>query len=236
MARYRGPLTSAQALEGARACVRNAEELLDECELLIKHGRCARAVALALVAFEEMGKLLWLLGSPIYGSDTAEWTNFWKRFRSHKAKIFLQDYVFPVPSVRPDYDAASPNNMLAPWAEYASLREAALYADFEEDEFIAPSAREPMADLAPRLLGELRHVLAYHRVLAEHVTPERLEEQLARSADLLRQETVELPQGLRAKLADMTPAERLEIERELAFLFQEMLDEMRRQRGEDAKG
>jgi AbiV family abortive infection protein len=218
-----------------RACLRNAEELLDESELLIGHGRYARAVALALIALEEMGKLPMLANSPRYGSDAGRWKKgFWKRFRDHREKIFLQDVLFPLASMEPDYDAASEKKMLAPWGKYALLREAAFYADFEKSEFVVPSSRRGMASLAPGLLGELRRVLTYHQAVVEWATPERLRAQSRRTADTMRREAAEVPGEVWAELTTIPLGERLKIERQLARLLQGMWDEIARKRGKDA--
>jgi AbiV family abortive infection protein len=220
-----------------RACVQNAEELLDECDLLMKHGRYARAVALGLVALEEMGKLPMLAGSPRYGSDAEKWRKrFWRRFRNHREKILLEDMLFPVASMQPDYDAASSGNMLAPWGKYALLREAALYADFETGEFIAPSSRDPMAELAPGLLVELRRVLTYHWAVVKHMTPQRLEAAIALTVESMRRERAGLTEEERAEVADITLGELLKSARELGRLLQGMWDAIARKKGKDAAG
>jgi AbiV family abortive infection protein len=82
---YRGALSSAQAAEGSVAALRNSKRLLHDAEMLFSAGRKPTAVALAVLAAEEVTKarMIWLVVAA--KTDDAR-KNAWKEIRSHKFK------------------------------------------------------------------------------------------------------------------------------------------------------
>jgi AbiV family abortive infection protein len=68
----------------------NAAALLDEAELLYKHGRLGRAAALAVFSVEEFGKAqlchVWAFHREP-GPDEQAWQPFWDAFVTHPDKV-----------------------------------------------------------------------------------------------------------------------------------------------------
>ena len=75
--------------EGAIKCLRNAQELCDEAEILHKHGKYARAFALSHFAREEFGKSLMLFRVlvDVSAGVKVDWKKLNRRFRDHKQKL-----------------------------------------------------------------------------------------------------------------------------------------------------
>ena len=168
--RYTGVLSPAQALDGMECCVLNAQELLDEAQILIESGRHARAIALSLIAWEEMGKLPMLAGSARYLSDPNQWKKrFWRRFRSHREKLRMHETVFPLEDGGPAQHAGFV------WDELSAVRERMLYTDFEGGSFRLPSSMPRADKVAPRLVRALRDAVEFHRQLHSSMTPEKLD-------------------------------------------------------------
>ncbi len=85
--KYEGPLSYAQIVRGYQYCIKNARELYSDAELLFKNRRYARAYALTVLSYEEIGKLMILLTATFHeSSDLDLWKKFWNRFRSHTLK------------------------------------------------------------------------------------------------------------------------------------------------------
>jgi AbiV family abortive infection protein len=159
--RYTDSLTPGEALNGMRCCLRNADGLAIEASILVEHGRYPRAIALSLIAWEEMGKLPMLAGSPRYGDDSATWKKrLWKRFRNHADKLFLQEQVFPAKN---DGSPMVPAGMMA----LAEVRERMLYADHNGSSFEAPEDVENLAHIAGHLIDHLKDALEFHAWMVE---------------------------------------------------------------------
>jgi AbiV family abortive infection protein len=77
----RRSLTSGELSRAARASLENAEALLSDAELLLEHGRGARAMAIAATGFQEAGKARVCLGliedDPRF-ARYKDWKAFWR--------------------------------------------------------------------------------------------------------------------------------------------------------------
>jgi AbiV family abortive infection protein len=74
-------LTSGELSRAARACLENAEALLSDAELLLEHGRGARAMAIAATGFQEAGKgrvCLGLIEDDPSFARYKDWKAFWR--------------------------------------------------------------------------------------------------------------------------------------------------------------
>lgn len=93
MPRYSGRLTEQQVAEGERLATENAKRLLESARLLLHAGDPATALSLAILALEEHGKIeiIQQIGKAASEKETSEW---WQRYRDHKAKTFefLEQY------------------------------------------------------------------------------------------------------------------------------------------------
>ena len=86
MARYMGSLSAYDAAFMAQEALSNAEELLRDARILFEHERYSRAMALAVIAIEEVAK--WSIvqdGFP--ATHDGDWKRFWVSVRSHSTKI-----------------------------------------------------------------------------------------------------------------------------------------------------
>lgn len=81
---YRGALSIQDAARGCELAIKNAKNLADEAELLLKHGHVARAAALAILSIEESWKPTILRQLLIAQSDRRR--RLWNEYRSHTAK------------------------------------------------------------------------------------------------------------------------------------------------------
>ncbi len=125
---------------------------------------------MGLIAWEEMGKLPMLAGSPRYPTDEGEWKKrFWRRFRNHSEKLLMHQFVSPL-----EGDDSSDSSWLV-WREFSAVRERMLYADFEGGSFRVPSPMPGIERVASRLIRALKEAFAFHSRLRSSVTPEKLE-------------------------------------------------------------
>ena len=92
LTQYVGPLSPKQAAEGIAAAYDTAIALLQDAELLLEHGRWARALALAILAIEEAGKAHILRGLLLARTEK-ERRDHWRDYRSHTKKNFA--YILP---------------------------------------------------------------------------------------------------------------------------------------------
>lgn len=88
LAQYVGTLTPSQAASGIAAACETARALTRDSELLLEHGRWARATALAILVIEESGKPA-ILRSLLLARNDAERKGEWRNYRTHTAKSVL---------------------------------------------------------------------------------------------------------------------------------------------------
>jgi len=77
------------------ACLRNADDLLEEAELLLSHGKAPRAFMLAFTALEELGKSQLVAD---YFNDMVAKAEFDEAFRDHRLKLKYLQRVVDAPS------------------------------------------------------------------------------------------------------------------------------------------
>jgi AbiV family abortive infection protein len=110
------------------ACLKNAEQLLDEADLLLSHAHHARALALALVAYEEIGKSQIVAD---YYNNMVSKKEFREAFVKHEIKSAYNSRQFHVTTMDPFeasivYDKGKAK-------QYSQYRMASLYVDCTED-------------------------------------------------------------------------------------------------------
>jgi len=136
--KYEGPLTHTMILRGFQNCIQNAQELCEEAELLFKDKRYARAYALTLICFEEIGKLMVLLTGAYHGPrDKALWRKFWKRFRSHTLKRTRVSLMEMLSLQSTTAEQTIVEMEAEPEAE--GLKQSALYVDYRDGNMVCPS-------------------------------------------------------------------------------------------------
>src|SRR5262245_30795298 len=87
----RRPPTIQLLSEMAHAALDNGRDLIIDAELLLAHGRTPRAMALSILAQEELSKalLLWLWISILRDGRRLDPSKMWKALQSHEAKLTL---------------------------------------------------------------------------------------------------------------------------------------------------
>lgn len=159
---------AAEALELATALLENSDSLLDDAELLWSAGRAARAVALSLVAYEEVGKIYLCLGGitgegELPSSKSREWTNHRDKLETARAlELAFVDQ-------EPDFDMAKVKAEIE-WQLQTKM--SALYVDHDAGRTRLPAS----IDADPRVLIDRgRAKSAVLHAILDRVTPEVLE-------------------------------------------------------------
>jgi AbiV family abortive infection protein len=156
-------IVSAEALVlGMIACRDNARELIAEADILIEHGRHARAYALLHTACEELGKfaVLEIGARGLLAGRPPRWNRFWQRLRSHDSKsaqLEVQLMMLAASSAR----AGDLTKLAKALFDFRlSARNAALYVDRGPDgAFRTPSSLN-FSVPAPGLRAVAGHALA----------------------------------------------------------------------------
>jgi AbiV family abortive infection protein len=153
-------LTLDQLDEGRKKALSNSEDLVNDARVLLEHQRWARALFLAQLAAEELGKYTMIASAAVsliriqrldVDIDWDEfWGVFWKRYRHHHEKTSLLihlEYTFFSDSKAHEYLRKIPSE--AQNAEYVKM--ASLYSDFY-DQFLSPKEiiTQSLSNLAVR--------------------------------------------------------------------------------------
>ena len=138
-------LSVEELLDGCRAALANAHELVDEAELLLKNGHYARAYFHAHIACEEMAKspMLYRAACELALELSPAWERLDRRTRDHSAKIenvLTMDYLHS--EIRPDNsDFRKYEEDLARIPLHNQAKNDSLYAGLGEHGFVRPAAR-----------------------------------------------------------------------------------------------
>lgn len=124
---------------GRQKALANATELISDAEVLIANGRWARALFLAQIAGEEIGKHIIILNAAVELLENAiDWKSFWRIYRQHSAKqktVMFADIMFSLRGDVQEELKAFP----AAAADLESGKMLSLYSDFLEGRFVSPS-------------------------------------------------------------------------------------------------
>jgi len=82
---FKGRLTTKQISAGINAANKNAQRLLNDAKILLKHKKFASAVSLAVLSIEEAGKASILRGMAVAKTDK-EISDCWRDYRTHTKK------------------------------------------------------------------------------------------------------------------------------------------------------
>lgn len=139
LARFKGkPLDKKQIAMAMHLCYANAGALIDEAKLLKENGRNARAISLAILALEELGKIPLICEMIRYRADDADaWRKFWQDFYTHRTKqIVCSSYGEQVLRVcGHGYEVEFPSG-IEPLID--KFKQLGFYVSFFEDQFILP--------------------------------------------------------------------------------------------------
>ena len=128
-------IRAAGALELAKALLENGDSLLDDAEVLFEAERPARAVALSLIATEELGKIYLCLGgitgeAEIPGATSRKWRNHRDKLETARAlELAFVDHL-------PEFDLAK---IKAEIDWQLQVKMSALYVDHDNGQTRRPS-------------------------------------------------------------------------------------------------
>jgi AbiV family abortive infection protein len=93
---YSGRLTAEQAAAGMNAAAKNAARLAADARLLFDNGRIPSALALAILAIEESGKVAILRGLAVSSDESIK--SGWRDYRTHTRKNVMWPLIFELKS------------------------------------------------------------------------------------------------------------------------------------------
>lgn len=128
--------------DGAIKCLRNAQELCDESEILHKHGKFARSFALSHFAREEFGKsfMLFRVLVDVSAGVKVDWKKLNRRFRDHKQKLVNDSAISTSLFGKEWKDNGLPLEGLFAGIDFKNNRKnSCLYTDWKDGGFTLPS-------------------------------------------------------------------------------------------------
>lgn len=160
---YRGALNTEQAAKGIALARSNATRLIRDAEILLEAERYPSAIALAILAVEELGKVQ-VIKIIVLQSDEAALKQAWREYRSHRAKNV--QWILPslaaqgartLEQVRPAADIDGDHTMMLD-----TIKQLALYTDCfnaaprwsNPDEAVDPTFAEAILSVAKLLNRE----------------------------------------------------------------------------------
>lgn len=160
-------LSVEQLVAVQRAAAANAETLLLEAKLLLDIGRHARAHALAILAFEELGKHVMTVSALLRRDEPGFWKKYSDRFSSHKEKLRLARLAVQMFGEGDEFEEPGFFHRLNQWVASDSLGKLrGLYVDVGDD----GSILEPMSATTPaeaeQLIADVDLVMAAARTMA----------------------------------------------------------------------
>ena len=176
---YKGRLTPAQISEGMNAARKNANRLVKDAFVLLGVRRFPSALALAILAIEEAGKVSILRRLAVAISD-AEYAAIWKEYRSHTSKNAM--WTFPCLFAAGARTLEDFRPLFSPDAEHPyildQLKQIAFYTDClgnahwsSPDEVIAESLAQDVTEAAKILAGSPTHTEKEIALWIEHMAP-----------------------------------------------------------------
>lgn len=136
--RRAGPITKDESISGILRCIRSAERLVHDAELLLQQ-QAPAAAGLAVIALEELSKveLLYLTATIDDASAAEQWPLFWNAWTAHTYKaggaalMFLNKYRHLPASAIP----VSPRDLAR---SFNRLKECSWYVDYFQEGPLAP--------------------------------------------------------------------------------------------------
>ncbi|EGQ8156801.1 AbiV family abortive infection protein [Vibrio alginolyticus] len=128
--------------DGAIKCLRNAQELCDEAEILHKHEKYARSFALSHFAREEFGKSFMLFRTliDVAAGKKVDWKKLNRRFRDHKQKLASDAAVSTTLFGKEYRELGLPLEVLFGGVDFKNAQKnSCLYTDWDNGSFTLPS-------------------------------------------------------------------------------------------------
>jgi len=157
-AKYHGFVSIKLLASGLRMVIENARCLVDDCKILAKEGRYARAFSLSITALEEIGKISVLFKMANLTPRTQRfWRQFWKEFRNHNRKSTLGLVTSVIDETQGNIPALLVYTIKQSLAADAveTFRQTGLYVDFNSEKKVWTDPNQ-----VPREIAEGAIVLA----------------------------------------------------------------------------
>jgi AbiV family abortive infection protein len=191
------PVTLQEAVKGARLALGNGRALIEDAALLHEAGSYPRAIALAILGIEELGKIPRMLQVRRFAQD-GRMNVWWKYFREHDAKSGLNALV----TATAEEQAGMPTGWQIEFGRtMEAVKNRALYVDFLDGTFVSP---EDMTDdpkqLSWSLLNHAKASWNRHYAVLVNIPTEGYEEyrdELRELVDALRTDPALADQYLR---------------------------------------
>lgn len=140
-------LNKNEYFEAIEKSLSNAEELIEEAEILAKHTKYARAYTLFQFSIEEIGKAFLTFQFVLYGDieDVQATKQFFKKFRDHISKTESSqsiDFMFALNSDISGFTKKLLENSMSEFDKVHisnNYKNYSLYTSFIEDKFYKPS-------------------------------------------------------------------------------------------------
>lgn len=167
--RPKGPLDPEEISAGIASCIKNAEELINDGDVLLESGRRTRALTCYLIANEELGKVELLNMMAKTNPDSEKgWKARWRQFRSHETKqafSVVEQVVERGRALGLDAVKGMENVLADVTPALKQLREDTLYVDFavEDRRWLSPERFDgdwPLTEARALAVWGLRHVKA----------------------------------------------------------------------------
>ncbi len=146
---------------GRKKAIENAEELLEEAEILFVNNKYHRALYLSYIASEEIGKYIYLCSMIIrvIHEENVNWKKFWKKYRNHQDKstilLLIEDVVLNL-----DNELSEEHNPFKQSEIQEIIKLSSLYSDYSNNVFCKPSDMDVTVitkQLIKLLRGRVKH-------------------------------------------------------------------------------
>jgi len=172
--------STSEAIRGFKLALLNAEALLEDARHLLGAGRPHRAIALAVLAMEELGKLPRFYGVDRYERE-GRMKRWWEMFREHttKARMGAQFAVSAELSLAEQKKRIADLQTGKVGRDLHAAKMAALYTDFKQGKFTSPMEIpfDEAAAVANQIIAAAQATLPLHRSTAESASVEQWEEE-----------------------------------------------------------
>lgn len=151
------PLTDTQIATAAHLCFKNAEKLEIDARLLEENGSEERAIALLVLALEELAKIPLVFEALRFAPEqTKAWRWFWRAFRNHSYKQGVWSHYGKMLEKGNATDAEAFSNRYPRGTDIDQVKQRGFYVSFIDGNFQSPAEfAKSNGDVLPWLRGLL---------------------------------------------------------------------------------
>ena len=149
-------LTDDQIATALHLCFKNAERLEIDASILEKNGSEERAIALLVLALEELAKIVLAFEALSIPPTTKAWEKFWRLWRNHSYKQSVWSHYGKLLEESNVRDAEAFSNRYPPGTDIDQVKQRGFYVSFIDGNFQSPAEfAKSHGDLLPWLRGLL---------------------------------------------------------------------------------